>query len=96
MKEFNIGVYLVHVDSNNYVYKKVDRPLYIPNDSEALELKLRNLERMHSNKDVVQLIAVVVSYNLYQTTKAIRDDLLTSLQEILLKYYLNGMLQDML
>jgi hypothetical protein len=96
MKEFGMGVHLVHVDSDDYVYKEVDRTLYIPNDSDALELELRNLERMHGNNGVVQLIAVVVSHNLYRTTKAIGDDPPTSLQGILLEYHPNGMLQDVL
>ncbi|TVY44213.1 hypothetical protein LSUB1_G002329 [Lachnellula subtilissima] len=96
MKEFGIGVHLVHVESNDYVYKEVDRPLYIPNDSETLELELRNLERMHGNKGVVQLIAIIISHNPYRTTKAIRDNTPTSLQGILLEYYPDGMLQDAL
>lgn len=44
MKEFNMGVYLVHVDSEEYVYKEIDRPLYMPKDSEVLESELRYLE----------------------------------------------------
>jgi serine/threonine protein kinase len=74
----------------------VDRPLYIPNDSDALELELRNLERMHGNEGVVHLVAVVVSDNPYRTTKATGDDPPTGLQGILLEYHPNGMLQDVL
>jgi len=96
LKEFGMGVHLVHVDSDNYVYKEVDRPLYILNDSDALELELRNLEQIHGNKGVVYLVAIVVSDNLYRTTKATGDDPPTSLQGILLKYHPNGMLQDVL
>jgi serine/threonine protein kinase len=96
IKEFGIGVYLVHVDSDDYVYKEVDRPLYIPNDSETLELELRNLKRMQGYAGVIQLIAVVVSDNPYRTTKATEDELPSSLHGILLEYHLNGMLQDVL
>jgi len=91
-----MGVHLVHVDSDDYVYKEVDRPLYIPNDSETLELELRNLERMQGYAGVVQLIAVVVSDNPYRTTKATEDELPSSLHGILLEYHPNGMLQDVL
>jgi hypothetical protein len=96
IREFGMGVHLVRVDSDDYVYKEVDRPLYMPNDSKALEMELRNLERMHRNKGVVQLIAVVVSHNPYRTAKAVGYDPPTTLQGILLEYHPNGMLKDML
>lgn len=88
IKELGMGVHLVQVNSNEYVYKEVDRTLYTPNDSKALELELRNLERMRGTEGVVQLIAVV-SDNPYRTTKAIADDHSTSLQGILLEYHPN-------
>lgn len=96
MKEFSMGVHLVHVDSNEYVYKEVDRPLYIPNDSDALERELQNLEHMHGNEGIVQLIAVVVSDNPYRTSSAVRDEPPSSLQGILLEYHPNGTLKDVL
>ncbi|KAF2185350.1 hypothetical protein K469DRAFT_456287, partial [Zopfia rhizophila CBS 207.26] len=96
IKEFGMGVHLVHVDSDEYVYKEVNRPLYIPRDSEVLEMELRNLERMHDSEGVVRLIAVVVSDNPYQTTKVIENDPPISLQGILLEYHPNGMLQNAL
>ena len=96
IKEFGMGVHLVHVDSDDYVYKEVDRPLYTPNDSEALELELRNLERMQGYAGVGQLIAVVVSNNPYRTTKATEDEFPSSLHGILLEYHPNGMLQEVL
>jgi serine/threonine protein kinase len=96
MKEFGMGVHLVHVDSDDYVYKEVDRPLYRPNDSEALELELRNLERMQGSAGVVKLIAVIVSDNPYRTTKATEDGTPSSLHGILLEYHPNGTLADVL
>jgi hypothetical protein len=89
-------VHLVRVNSVEYVYKEVDRPLYTPRDSEVLELELRNLERMRGKKGVVRLVAAVVSDNLYRTAKAKEDDNPTSLQGILLEYYPNGTLQNAL
>jgi hypothetical protein len=41
IRESGMGVHLVRVDSDDYVYKEVDRPLYMPNDSKALEMELR-------------------------------------------------------
>jgi serine/threonine protein kinase len=89
-------VHLVRVDSDEYVYKEVDKPLYVPRDSEVLELELRNLEQMRGSKGIVQLIAAVVSDNPYRTAKAIEDDTPTSLQGILLEYHPNSTLQNVL
>jgi hypothetical protein len=58
-------VHLVRVNSVESVYKEVDRPLYMPRDSEVLELELRNLERMRGSKGIMRLIAAVVSNNPY-------------------------------
>ncbi|KAH8588019.1 kinase-like domain-containing protein [Bisporella sp. PMI_857] len=96
IKEFGMGVHLVHVDSDEFVYKEIDRPLYIPRDSEVLEQELRNLELMHANEGVVRLTAVVVSDNPYRTTAAPENDHPTSLQGILLEYHSNGILQNAL
>jgi hypothetical protein len=96
IQELSDGVHLVRVDSVEYVYKEVDRPLYTPRDSEVLELELRNLERMRGSKGVVRLVAAVVSDNPYRTAKAKEDDNPTSLQGILLEHHPNGTLQNAL
>ncbi|PMD66897.1 uncharacterized protein K444DRAFT_605883 [Hyaloscypha bicolor E] len=95
IQELSNGIHLVCVDSMDYVYKEVDRPLYVPRDTEVLEQELRNLERIRSSKGVVRLITVVISDNPYRTAKA-KDDNPTSLQGILLEYYPNGTLQNVL
>lgn len=95
IQELSNGVHLVRVDSVEYVYKEVDRPLYMPRDSEVLELELQNLERMRGSKGVVQLVAAVVSDNPYRTAKA-KEDNPTSLQGILLEHHPNGTLQNVL
>lgn len=71
IRELGDGVHLVYVDTVEYVYKELDRPNYVPRDSEVLETELRNLEQMHGSEGVVRLIAVVVSDNPYRTTAAI-------------------------
>jgi serine/threonine protein kinase len=96
IQELGDGVHLVRVDSVEHVYKEVDRPLYMPRDSEVLELELRNLERMRGSKGVVRLVAAVVSDNPYRTAKAKEDDNSTSLQGILLEYHPKGTLQNAL
>jgi serine/threonine protein kinase len=96
IQELGDGVHLVRVDNVEYVYKEVDRPLYMPRDSEVLELELQNLERMRGSKGIVRLVAAVVSDNPYRTAKAKEDDNPTSLQGILLEYHPNGTLQSAL
>ena len=97
IKEFGMGVHLVIVDSDEYVYKGVDRLLYISRDIEVLEQELRNLELIHANEGNVRLTAVVVSDNPYRTTTATENNKhLTSLQRILLEYHPNGILQNAL
>ena len=96
IKEFGMGVHLVHVDSDEYVYKEIDRPLYIPRDSEVLEQELRNLELIYANEGFVRLAADVVSDNPYRTTPVTETNHPTSLQGILLEYYPNGILQNAL
>jgi hypothetical protein len=68
-----MGVHLVHINSDDYASKEVTKPLYIPRDSDVLELELLNLERMQSSEGVVRLIAVVPSNNLYRTTKVTEE-----------------------
>ncbi|XMA16588.1 hypothetical protein WAI453_009379 [Rhynchosporium graminicola] len=93
IQELSMGVYRVHVDNIDHVYKEVDRPLYEPRDSDVLEQELRNLERLRDSENVVKLIAAVVSDNPYRTTKATKGDTTASLQGILLEYLPNGTLQ---
>ncbi|TAQ84557.1 hypothetical protein B7494_g7119 [Chlorociboria aeruginascens] len=96
IQELGMGVYRVYVDNIEYVYKEVDRPLYVPRDSDVLEQELRNLERLRDSENVVKLIAAVVSDNPYRTTKVIEGDTPASLQGILLEYHPNGTLQHAL
>jgi hypothetical protein len=96
IRELSNGVHLVRVDSVEYVYKEIDRPLYEPKDSEALESELQNLVKMHGKKGIVRLVAAVVSDNPYQTAKAVKNDTPVSLQGILLEYHPNGTLQNAL
>jgi hypothetical protein len=95
-QELGPGVYKVCVYGKEklYVCEEVDRPLYEPRDSEVLEQELRNLERLRGTKGVVQLVAAVISDNPYRTFNTIKND--TVLRGILLEYYPNGTLYDIL
>lgn len=97
-QELSTGVHVIRVNGveNPYVYKEINRPLYVPRDSEVLEKELRNLERLRGTEGVVQLVAVVISDNPYQTAKTKNDDSRAVLQGILLEYHPNGTLQNAL
>lgn len=71
-------------------YNEINRPLYVPRDSEVLEKQLRNLERLRGTEGVVR------SDNPYQTAKTKKDDSRAVLQGILLEYHPNGTLQNAL
>jgi serine/threonine protein kinase len=97
-EELGPGVSKVKVgsDQTSYIYKEVDRLLYEPKDTEILEKELQNLELLRGSNGVVQLIAVVLSNNPYQTTKPLQSETPTVLRGILLEYHPNGTLQDAL
>lgn len=97
-QELSMGVHVIRVnsDENPYVYTEINRPLYVPRDSEVLEKELRNLERLRGTEGVVRLVAAVISDNPYQTAKNKKDDGRAVLQGILLEYHPNGTLQNAL
>lgn len=97
-QELGLGVYKVQVgsDQKSYIYKEVDKLLYKLRDTKVLEKELQNLQLLRNTSSVVQLVATVVSNNLYQTTETPKNETQTILQGILLKYHPNGTLQDAL
>jgi serine/threonine protein kinase len=99
VKELGTGVFEAHVDGDEdpFVYKEVDRPLYEPSDTEALEYELHTLERFRSTKSIVHLVAAVISTNPYQTTDIDKTTATAPvLRGILLEHHPNGTLQDAL
>ena len=85
---------LLYGDETLYVYKEVERPHYVPPDTEVLEQELRNLELFRGNTvGIVQLVAAVVSPNPYQTSKEGDSNVLRG---VLLEYYPNCTLENAL
>jgi hypothetical protein len=91
------GVYeaLISGDDRIYVYKGVDRLIYFPHDTTVLEQELRNLELFSGNKNIIQLVAAVVSISPYQTAEHDTNKP-PILRGILLQYHPNGTLHDAL
>ncbi len=82
IRELSDGLHLVSVNSVDYVYKELDGPLYMPRDSEVLELILRNLERIRGIEGVMRLVTAIMSDNPYRIAKAKEDENPTSLRGI--------------
>jgi len=77
-------------------------PLYDPQESEALDQELRNLQLLRGVEGVVQLVAAVVSQNPYQTVQDVHTTQVHGFTElkhqvvlrgIVLDYYPNGTLR---
>ncbi|KAI1451567.1 kinase-like domain-containing protein [Annulohypoxylon moriforme] len=94
-EELGAGVYRVCIKGKpeQYVYKEIDRPLYDPYDTEILQQELRNLMLLRNTKGIVQILAVVISVNPYQTNEGKG---LSVLRGIILEYHSRGSLQDLL
>lgn len=97
-QDLGTGVYEARVDGDEglYVYKEVDRLLYVPSDSEVLEQELRNLEILRGMEAIARLVAAGVYENPYQATETDEDDTPTVLRGILLEDHPNGTLKDAL
>lgn len=100
--ELSAGVYKVELTSSNMplVFKEIDRPMYMPQDSQVIDQELQNLQLCQGLAGIVQLVATVVSQNPYQTTQldtgktgAGGTKSSTVLRGILLQYHCNGTLE---
>ena len=97
-RELAAGVHVVrlHGDEREYVYKEVDRPQYLPEDTEILQRELRNLEQLPGSEEVVRLVATISSTNPYRTAEVDAGNTCSFLRGFLLEYHPNGTLQDAL
>ncbi|KAL9031844.1 MAG: hypothetical protein Q9196_000158 [Gyalolechia fulgens] len=78
----------------SYVYKKIDRSFYQPNDTWVLLTELKNLKLLRGKSHIVQLGYIVVSSNPYQTISTRGSPLVT--RGFLLEYHPQGTLEDRL
>lgn len=98
-EELSGGVHKVRVlgDETPEVYKTVERPFYVPPDSEVLEQELLILGSLRGNTiGIAQLIAAVVSNNPYQTSQLEKNSDPVVLRGILLEYHPHGISEDAL
>ncbi|KAK3905215.1 kinase-like domain-containing protein [Staphylotrichum tortipilum] len=84
-------------DDTPYIYKQVDRPHYMPPDTEVLEQELRNLTLFRGTAlGIVQLFAAVVSRNPYHRAVGGPAVPSTVLRGLLLEFHPNGTLESWL
>jgi len=86
-------------DGRLYVYKTIDRPLYVPGDTAMLEHEFRNLRLLRGVPNIVRLEAAITSPNPYRTRKPRvdeTDDQAAVLRGLLLEYHPNGSLKDVM
>lgn len=76
--------------TQTYVLKTVERLLYMPQDSKAIQRELHVLERVGGQGNIVRLVAAVVSDNPYNTGTSKATNRV--LRGILLEHHLNGTL----
>lgn len=95
-REVEAGVHEARIDGDPtlYIYKEIERPFYVPRDSEVLIQELRNLELAGGTENIVRLVAAVVSENPYKTTDG--EGSTTVFRGILVERHPNGTLKDAL
>ncbi|GAB1319520.1 hypothetical protein MFIFM68171_09730 [Madurella fahalii] len=79
-----------------YILKQVERLLYMPQDSQALEKELQVLEEVGGQGNIIRLIAAVVSRNPYGTTIDPQQEAPRVLRGILLEHHPGGTLTEAL
>lgn len=77
-----------------YILKQVERPLYLPDDSHALEMELRVLQDVGSKRGIVRLVAALVSKSPYATDP--QKEAPRVLRGLLLEHHTGGTLREAL
>jgi len=79
-------------DKKLYVLKVVNRPFYLPGDSDVIRQELGNLQQLKNVAGIVQPAGVAIFPNPYITNPS--DNPETVIYGILLEYYIGGTLQQ--
>lgn len=74
-----------------FVYKKIDRPHYIPEDTEDILNEIDVLAKLRGLPNIAQLVGLVVSEDPYKTCPS--TDMQTVIRGFLLEYYPGGSLE---
>lgn len=84
----------VHFKQKQFAYKKIDRPIYEPGDTEHILNEIKALAQLRGQPNIAQLIGVVTSEDPYKTRQpTISPRVITG---FLLEYYPEGCLEQVL
>ncbi|KAB8262347.1 kinase-like protein [Aspergillus pseudonomiae] len=84
----------VRFKQKRFAYKKVDRPIYVPGDTEHIMNEITALAQFRGQPNIAQLIGLVLSDNPYKTHRStISSPVITG---FLLEYYPVGSLEQVL
>lgn len=84
----------VRFEQKRFAYKKIDRPIYAPGDSEHILNEIGALAQFHGQPNIAQILGVVISDNPYKTRPStISSPVVTG---FLLEYYPGGSLEQAL
>ncbi|KAJ5131440.1 protein kinase domain-containing protein [Penicillium bovifimosum] len=81
-------------DGKSYILKVVNRPLYLPRDSDVIQQELENLEQFKGVPGIVQPAGIAVFANPYATCQNCVQQMVVN--GILMEYYSGGSLQRVL
>ncbi|KAH8430495.1 uncharacterized protein LDX57_008157 [Aspergillus melleus] len=84
----------VYFKQKQLAYKKIDRPIYEPGDTEHILNEITALEQFRGRSNVAQLIGLVISDNPYKTRPATTSS--PVITGFLLEYYPGGSLEQVL
>lgn len=93
--EISDGVFhVIHTSENTpYILKVVNRPLYVPRDSEVIRQELENLEHFKGVPGIIQAAGIAVMPNPCATTAGVQQMVVSG---ILTEYHSSGSLQRVL
>lgn len=95
ISQIGLAVFTARVKSEweqTYVLKQVERLLYMPQESQALEKELQVLEEVGGQGNIVRLISAVVSKNPYSTAVDPQQATPCVLRGLLLEHHRGGTL----
>ncbi|KAJ5106644.1 hypothetical protein N7456_003319 [Penicillium angulare] len=87
-------VYTAIVEQRKYAYKKIDRPLYEPEDTQGILFEIDALMHCRGQPNIAQIIGLVVSENPYKTSPY--NNMPQVIRGFLLQYYPRGSLEQMI
>ncbi|KAJ5900020.1 hypothetical protein N7495_004764 [Penicillium taxi] len=85
-------VSVVLFEQQKFAYKKIDRPIYEPSDTDHILDEIEALAKFQGQSNIAQLVGLVISENHYKTNSS--SDTPEVITGFLLEYYSGGSLEE--